>query len=379
MSDIEILPRTELPEDAPAPGGAPRDSRHALARSSLYQLTTVRFKEFLREPEALFWTFVFPILIAIGLGIAFRNRPPDVVHVGVVGTTPAADRLAAAIRARPGGGLAVAQLSADSARLALRTGRVALLVLPEANDAARVQYEFDDTRPDARTARLLADDAIQRGFGRADPVAVSERQVRERGARYIDFVIPGLLGMNVMGSSIWGLGFAIVDARRKKLLKRLVATPMSRIQYLVSFVISRLVLLVGEAAVLLGFAVLLFHVPVRGSLWQLACILVLSAFAFGGLGLLLASRSRTIEGASGLMNLAMMPMWILSGVFFSWENFPKVVHPFIQALPLTAVNDALRASMLRGIGWNGIVSQLAVLVVWMVLTTFLALKWFRWQ
>jgi ABC-type multidrug transport system permease subunit len=185
--------------------------------------------------------------------------------------------------------------------------------------------------------------------------------------------------MNIMGSSIWGLGYTIVDARRKKLLKRLVATPMSRVEYLLSYLISRIALLVGEVVVLLGFAVLFFDVPVRGSLLQLAVIILMSVFAFGGLGLLIASRAQTIEGASGLMNVAMMPMWVLSGVFFSSENFPNVVQPFIQALPLTATNNALRASMLRGAGWGAIGPELLLLAVWTLATLWLALKWFRWR
>jgi ABC-type multidrug transport system permease subunit len=203
--------------------------------------------------------------------------------------------------------------------------------------------------------------------------------VRERGARYIDFVIPGLLGMNVMGSSIWGLGFTIVDARRKKLLKRLVATPMSRVEYLLAYLISRIVLLVAEVAVLLGFAAIFFGVPVRGSFIQLSLIILASVFAFGGLGLLIASRAQTIEGASGLMNVTMMPMWVLSGVFFSSENFPKAFQPLIQALPLTATNNALRASMLRGEGWTVVGPEILLLLLWAMATLWLALKWFRWR
>jgi ABC-2 type transport system permease protein len=356
-----------------ATGFAARRARFISA--SLVQLSSVRFKEFIREPEALFWTFVFPILLAIGLGIAFRNRPAEVVHIAVVGSTPEASRLVAAARANHA--LAVEQLSPDSAASAIRTGRVALLVIPRSD--AQVEYRYDDTRPDARNARLLADDAIQRGFGRGDAVGTAESHVQERGSRYIDFVIPGLLGMNIMGSSIWGLGYTIVDARRKKLLKRLVATPMSRAEYLVSYLVSRIALLVAEVVVLLGFAVVFFGVPVRGSIAQLALIILVSVLAFGGLGLLIASRARTIEGASGLMNVVMMPMWVLSGVFFSSENFPKAVQPFIQALPLTATNDALRASMLRGAGWGVIGPELLLLTAWTLATLWLALKWFRWR
>ncbi|HEY2853728.1 MAG TPA: ABC transporter permease [Gemmatimonadaceae bacterium] len=349
--------------------------RFGIFSDSLVQLSSVRFKEFIREPEALFWTFAFPIILAIGLGIAFRNRPAEVVHIGVVGPSAEATRVANA--ARSDSGLAVEVLSADSARVALRTGRVALLVLPQAD--GQVQYQFDETRPDARNARLLANDAIQRGFGRGDPVRISETHVRERGSRYIDFVVPGLLGMNIMGSSIWGLGYTIVDARRKKLLKRLVATPMSRVEFLVSYLISRIALLVGEVVVLLGFAALFFGVPLRGSVVQLTLIILVSTFAFGGLGLLIASRARTIEGASGLMNVTMMPMWVLSGVFFSSENFPRAFQPLIQALPLTATNNALRASMLRGAGWSVVGPEIALLGAWTVATLWLALRFFRWR
>ena len=169
----------------------------------------------------------------------------------------------------------------------------------------------------------MVNDAVQRGAGRGDVLPITEQQVRERGSRYIDFVVPGLLGMTIMGGGIWGLGFSIVDQRRKNLLKRLVATPMSRAQYLASYVISRFVLLFVEAGVLLGASALLFGVPMRGSLIGIAMIVVVSALSFGGIGLLIASRSKTIEGVSGLMNLTMLPMWVLSGVFFSSENFPE--------------------------------------------------------
>jgi ABC-2 type transport system permease protein len=345
------------------------------ADRSLVQLVAVRFREYTREPEALFWSFGFPILLAIGLGIAFRSKPPDVVHVAVANNGPRAAPLTAALRHDRA--LAVEQLRPDSAQQALRTGRVALVVTP--NGEGGVQYEYDETRPDARTARLIVDDAVQRGAGRRDVLPVAERHVREAGSRYIDFVVPGLLGMTIMGGGIWGLGFSIVDQRRKNLLKRLVATPMSRAEYLASYVISRLVLLAIEAAVLLGCSMLLFGIPVRGPALGIVAIVIVSALAFGGLGLLIASRSQTIEGVSGLMNLTMLPMWILSGVFFSSENFPRVVQPFIKALPLTATNDALRANMLRGIPLSGVWPQLAVLLAWMVVCFVVALRIFRWR
>jgi ABC-2 type transport system permease protein len=344
-------------------------------RDSLKQLTLTRFREFVREPEALFWALMFPILLSVGLGIAFRNRPAEVVHVGVLVERPADGAILQALR--NANGVAPESLDASSSRLGLRTGRIALVV--RASESGGVVYEYDDTRPDARNARLLVDDAIQRARGRADPVVVAEQQVRERGSRYIDFVIPGLLGLGLMGNGVWAIGFTIVDARRKRLLKRFMATPMSRVEYLGSFIISRFVLLFVEVLLLVGFAALVFKVPLRGSLLQLAAICVLSALSFCALGLLLAARPRTIEGANGLMNLAMVPMWILSGVFFSAENFPGVIQPFIQALPLTAVNDALRANMLRGAGLDVVGPELAIMAGWGVVCFVLALKLFRWR
>lgn len=344
-------------------------------RSSLGQLISVRFKEFLREPEALFWSFGFPILLAIGLGIAFRSKPPDVVRVAVVNTSTQLDMVTKALH---GDSLLAAEvLSVDSADVALKTGRVALVVWTDTGMG--LHFRYDDTRPDSRNARLVVNDAIQRGFGRGDQLRASDEHVREVGSRYIDFVVPGLIGMSIMGGGIWGLGFSIVDQRRKKLLKRLVATPMSRAEFLASYLVSRLVMLTIEVGVLLGFSIVLFGVPMRGSLLAIAAIIVVSALAFGGLGLLIASRAQTIEGASGMMNLAMLPMWVLSGVFFSSENFPRVVQPFIKALPLTATNDALRASMLRGAPIAGLWPEFAVLGAWTLVCFGAALKIFRWR
>ena len=336
----------------------------------LFQLTLVRFREFIREPEAVFWVFGFPIILAAGLGIAFRNRPAEVLQIAAV--TP---QLAAPLRAEKL--LDVRELSRADAEAALRNGKVALVAEPGANGA--VVYRFDDTNPEGRSARMLADRALQRAAGRQDPIAATDALMREPGSRYIDFLIPGLLGMNLMGSAIWGMGFAIVDARRKKLMKRLVATPMPRPYYLLSFALSRLLLLVLEVGVVLGFGAWVFQVPVRGSLVGLALLCVLSSMCFCALALLVASRARTTEAASGMMNVVMMPMWICSGVFFSAQRFPSLMQPLIKALPLTAVIDALRAMMLQGSGLAQLAPQVAVLSAWLVACFWLALKLFRWQ
>jgi len=364
MSEVTIpdLQAAEAARKSPRPAAW---TEHPLA-----QLTLVRFLEFIREPEALFWVFIFPILLAAGLGIAFRNRPADVLKIATV--TP---QLAQSLRQEKL--LDVAVLPAEAADAALRTGKVALLVVP--GTGGGVVYRYDDTNPEGRTARMLADRAVQQAAGRIDPIPSTGQFMREPGSRYIDFLIPGLLGMNLMGSAIWGMGFAIVDARRKKLMKRLIATPMPRHYYLLSFLLSRLVLLVVEVGVVLGFGALVFGVPLRGSLPELALLCVLGSLSFSALGLLIASRARTIEAASGLMNSVMMPMWIMSGVFFSAQRFPALIQPVIKALPLTAVIDALRMNMLQGASLSQVTPQIAVLTGWLIVCFGLALKLFRWR
>jgi ABC-type multidrug transport system permease subunit len=340
-----------------------------LEESSLYQLTSTRFRLFLREPEAIFWVFVFPILLAVGLGIAFRNRPADVLPVAA--TT---EQLTQALAADKG--LTASSMDEAAGAHALATGTINLLAIQRPDD---VVYEYDATNPDGRTARLLAERAIQTAAGRQDAVPSQNQLVHETGSRYIDFVVPGLLGMNLMGSAIWGMGFAIVEARQKKLLKRMVASPMPRWQYMASFILSRLAMLVIEVVVFVGFARLAFGVPLRGSLLDLGLICLVTSLAFSALGLLIASRAKTMEAASGLMNLVMLPMWILSGVFFSATRFPAVIQPFVRALPLTAAIDALRSNMLQGIGISHLTMEIGILLAWLVVPFAVTMKIFRWR
>lgn len=351
--------------------------------ASLRELTFARLREFTREPEAVFWTFVFPLLLAGGLAIAFRDKAPEQAVVAIV-AAPSNDTAAEAVvialmraaqdSASP---LALREIHADSAAEVLRTGTASLVVVPLTG--GRAEYRFDEARPDARVARQVVDDVLQRARGRADVVPVEDVIVSERGSRYIDFFVPGLLAMNIMGSSIWSLAFAIVTQRNKKVLKRLAATPMSRLEYLLSFVLSRLLFLGAEVAVLLGFGVWVLDVPIRGSLGMLGLVAFVGAAAFGAIGLLLCSRARTIEGVSGLMNFVMLPMWIFSGVFFSATNFPAVIQPVVQALPLTALVNALRGIMLQGFGVPGVLPYLGILGAWLVVCLFAALRLFRWQ
>src|SRR6266849_3149196 len=341
-------------------------------RPAIIELTSVRTKEFVRETEAIFWVFGFPLLLALALGFAFREKPPDRVPVAVL-AGPASQKEVAALSKSPA--LSPRVLSEAEAHDALRHGKVSLVI----DSSHSLTYRFDPTSPDGRTARREADDALQAAAGRHDVMPARDEYVHEQGARYIDFLIPGLLGMNLMGTGMWGMGFTIANARMKKLLKRLIATPMRKSQYVMSQFLSRLIFLTIEVIVLVACGWLVFGVRVNGSIAVLALLCIVGGYAFSGLGLLTASRARTLEGVSGLMNLIMMPMWLCSGVFFSYERFPSSVKPFIRALPLTMLNDALRAVMNDAAPLTRILPHLAVLALWGIVSFAIGLKIFRWQ
>ncbi len=342
------------------------------ARHPLIELTLARFREFLREPEAVFWVFAFPVIMTCALGIAFRSRGAEPVIAGVVEQAGADDVAAALERA---GGFTVRRIAPDEVERAVRDGRAPVVVVP----GSPPTYRFDQARAESQVARLAVDAALQRAAGRADAFVPVEQPVQNVGSRYIDWLVPGLLGMNIMSTGLWGVGFSIVQSRMKKLLKRLVATPMSKAHYLMAHVFSRLVFLALEVAVIVGFARLFFDVRVHGSVVALAGLALVGALSFGGLGLLLASRARTIEAVSGLMNLVMLPMWVLSGVFFASTNFPDAMQPFIKVLPLTALNDAMRAVVNEGQAIGAVASEIAILATWGLVSFVLSLKLFRWQ
>ena len=342
----------------------------------LLQLIDARIREFMREPEVIFWVFVFPLLLALGLGIAFREKPAGSTNVAVV-SAPGADRVLGWLAgSRQHTSIHADLLSQADAFNRFRLGKYSLVIIPEADGTVR--YRYDPARPESLQARSQVDDALQAAAGRKDPIPTSSEVAMEPGSRYIDFLIPGLLGMNLMNSGMWGIGFALVDMRQRKLLKRFLATPMRRADFLLALSSSRLVLMLIEVALLLGFGILVFHMRVLGSLLTILLIGTIGALCFGGVGLLTASRAQKIESVSGLINVVMMPMWVFSGVFFSYERFPAVVLPFIKALPLTALNDALRATILEGAPLTAQGMRLLVLFLWGGVSFLLALKWFRW-
>lgn len=339
---------------------------------ALGQLILCRLREFYREPEAVFWVYGFPILMTVALGIAFRDQPQQSFRIDVIG--PQAEATAAAL---DGEQFVVSRNDEAVAKERLRTGRIDLVVTAESEK--KYDYLHVPTRPESQLARNEVDLVLQKVAGRVDAADVTSTKLVAPGGRYIDFLVPGLLGMGLMGGGLWGVGFVTVDMRIRKLLKRFLATPMRKSDFLLSLMISRLLFMIPEVLLLLVFAWLAFGVEIAGSPVTVVFFILLGAVSFAGLGLLIACRAKTLETVSGLMNLVMLPMWVLSGIFFSRERFPEFLQPAIRLLPLTALNDALRGVMLEGAGLAELGHETITLALWGVVSFVLALKFFRWH
>ncbi len=342
------------------------------AAHPLVELTLSRMREFVREPEALFWTFLFPVVMAAVMAVAFPGRQGQALVVGV----PAGESSSALRRALAGlSELQVLEVSPTAEARALREGEIHVLVLPTQPPT----YRFDPSREGSALARFAVDGALQRAAGRIDPWTPRLEPVSMPGSRYVDWLLPGLVGMTIMGTSLWGIAFPIVQTRQRKLLKRMAASPMRRRDYLVAQVGARLMFLAPEAGVPLVFGAWILKTPVMGSTVSVALVAVFGALAFGGIGLLVASRPKTFEAVSGILNVVMLPMWMLSGIFFAASNFPSAAQPFIQVLPLTALIDALRAVILDGASAWAVRGELALLTGWAVVPFGIALRAFRWR
>jgi len=340
----------------------------------LMALSATRIREFFREPGALFWTFGFPLLLTVALGVAFRTEGPARAAVAVV-AGPAAAAVSPVLAADPT--LKVEVLTAQEAAARLRTGDV-LVVIDPAPAGGAVVYRFDPSRPDALAARRVVDDRLQRHAGRADPVPTRDETAIRRGARYIDWLVPGLLGFQLLNGGMWGAAWNITQARQRRLLKRLAATPMRRRHYLLSFRVAGLLFVPLQVVVLFSFARLLFGVTVHGSLVAVLAMGLLGSYSFAGLGLLCASRAQNSETANGLINLVTLPMYMLCGVFFSSSRFPAAVQPVIRILPLGAFNEAMRHVVNDGASICAQGFPLAVLLAWAVVSSTVALRLFRW-
>ena len=348
-------------------------SNKSSAGSPLIQLSLARLREFYRQPEAIFWVYFFPVLMVIALGIAFRNKPVEKITVDIQTSSRSAEILKSiSDDERVIGGI----FEEADCRSRLRSGKSDLYIKSGASD---IEYSYDPARPGSVVAQELVDDLIQESAGRVNPVKTTLKKFVEPGGRYIDFLVPGLLGMSLMGGGLYGVGFAIVDMRIRKLLKRFLATPMRKTDFLMAVMGSRLVYMIPQVIVLLLFSYLLFGVTIYGNWFSILLLIFLGAIEFSGIGLLIAARAKTLESVSGLMNLVMLPMWTLSGIFFSYERFPEVVQPIIKVLPLTPLIDSLRAVMLEGASLFSQWPEILIMSLWAALTFAIALAVFRWS
>lgn len=370
--------------------------------SPIWQLILTRLREFYREPAAVFWVYCFPLLMTFTLGLAFRAEPTVSYIVTVVESEKATAIQRQLKEDKQKRFIKTEVLDYDEARILLRTGKTELVIIPDdvvvpnvnseedasdgrlrENDSdnakSSVTYWYDPRNQKSDLARKGVDDYLQRKAGRDDAFVPSDKIMDEPGGRYIDFLIPGLICMNLMGSGLWGVGFAIVDMRIRGLLKRFIATPMRRRDFMLAAMVSRLFFLIPELLLLVLFARYIFDVQIFGNVFLVLGLILLGSFQFAGIGLMVASRAKTIETVSGLMNLVMLPNWIFAGIFFSSSNFPSVLQWFVQALPLTPLVDALRAVMLEGSGLADIWPQLIAILLWTFFSFLIALKAFRWN
>jgi ABC transporter DrrB family efflux protein len=351
----------------------------------LLELVRSRVLEFLREPEAVFWVYGFPVVMVLSLGLAFRAQPQPESRVAVVEEARARapeDTAAGEDEPAPGFGLGTASgVVVESRERAvalerLRTGRIDLVV--ERLPTGGVCFHLDESRPESVLARSRVHDLLERAAGRTDLVQTESRLLTRPGSRYIDFLVPGLMGLSLLGGGLWGVGFATVEMRMRKLLKRFLATPMRRGEFLLAMMLSRMAFMIPEMLVVLACARWLFDVRIFGSPLALAFLVGLGATSNAGLGLLLASRAKSMETVSGILNLVMLPMWLGSGVFFPRDRYPDWLRPLLDLLPLSPLVDALRGVMLDGQPLTALWPQVATVAAWGIISFAIALRIFRW-
>ena len=362
----------------PPPVAEPSVTPH----NPLLELTRARIVEALRDPTALFWSFGFPIVLVVTLGIAFGGGPKSHNRIGLVCGAAVAGEVCADLKARLAAeaDFDVRPLELKPAKEQLSLGQLDVVIHATQEAAApgvtTLVYLFDENSPEGRTTRLAIRSVLNVP---PDGFAVRDQSHVEVGRRYVDLLLPGLLALNLMGGGIWGTSFALVDARRRGLLRQFAITPMRRSDYLISYMIARLLFLVFEVVFLLGFGAFAFDTVLRGSWLAITVMCLLGSFAFTGLGLLISTRTVSMEVASGWANALTIPMGLASGVFFDYELFPELLHPLIRCLPLTALTTGLRLIANQGMGIVDTLPQLAVLAAWTIASFVVALRIFRWR
>ncbi len=368
--------RSPSPSDSDSSGEEPTSSGQAVVDWPILVLVRTRLIEFTRKPAAVFWTYVFPLVMMFILGSAFRSQGNPHSEIGVV-TGPQQTQLVEQLSGSPE--LKVSSLSPADGMNQLRSGRIVLLIRPAPADSVGWEFLYDPARGGGRLAELQISEQLRNSNGTLESLPIITTPYSEPGGRYIDFLIPGLIGMTLLGGGLWGVGYAIVDMRIRKLLKRYLATPMRRSDFLLGIVFSRLLFMFPQVAMILVASYWAFSVKIHGSWLEFAGLVILGGLQFAGVGLLVASRAKSMETMSGLINLAMLPMWTLSGIFFSYQNFPEFLHWPIRLLPLTSLLDVLRGVMLDGASCWSFPIELSLVAAWTLGTFSLALYLFRWS
>jgi ABC-2 type transport system permease protein len=353
--------------------------------NSLFQLVALQFKNFFREPAIIFWAVIFPILMAWVLGIAFTNKGEAKKTVAVVGNIT--ERHLAWLK--PDSGNTVSKqfgediknptrvkfvfIDEPAALLLMKRGEINLFLQQIADT---ITYRYDPQNPDAVNTYLMIEREINRN---GEPIVRSSiMPITTKGNRYIDFLIPGLIAMGIMNSCLWGISWNLIEFRMKKLLRRMVATPMRKQDFLLSNLITRTLIGAFETSMLLLFAFLYFRISLEGSILALMLIYFAGILAFAGIAIMVSARTANSQIGNGLINAVTLPMMILSGIFFSYHNFPDWCIPFIKYLPLTLLADSIRSIFIEGAGLKDIMMPFLVLTLTGVVTFFAGLKIYKW-
>lgn len=338
--------------------------------SILFQLVISQFKLFFREPGVVFWSFGFPVVMAWILGIAFANKGEILRNVAIVTENPAAvsalpkwlheksgtvdNQLSGEAELEWEVGMNAGDqarfrfraMSEEEAVLALKRGQISLWI--EGSPETNLSYRFDPDNADARLTYLLLETAFREKI--SSEIKAEIRPLTMVGIRYVDFLIPGLMAMSIMNACLWGIGWNLIELRIKKLLRRIVATPLRKSIFLISHGLNRMILSAAEMLLLYIFAYFYFDIRIQGSLLALALVFLSGYCAFAGIAILISSRVQNTQSGNGMINIVTMPMFILSGIFFSYHNFPDWLIPYVEVLPLTMLTNSLRGIITEGIG-----------------------------
>jgi ABC-2 type transport system permease protein len=344
--------------------------------SQQWQLILANVRELIREPGVLFWGIIFPILMSLGLGIAFMQKADVIRHVAFIDRdttnyvlTLKDDKLGNTI-------FYFEKMKWDDAMVQLKRGHVNVIIT---GHDSTTRYHFDPMNSDAQLTYLK----LYSVLGKKDPAFLENNTRIEpltlKGTRYIDFLIPGLISMGVMFSCLWGVSYSIIEKRSRKLLRRMVATPMKKSNYLVSLVTVRIAMNFVESGLLLLFAWLAFGITIQGNIGALLIVFLAGNAGFAGMSVFIASHTSKTEIGNGLINAVTMPMMVLSGVFFSYHNFPDWVIPFIKPLPLTMLADGIRSIFIEGAGYSEILLPSTILVATGAFFFTIGLRIFKWH